>query len=296
MKLYQIVIVTFLIFVNLISFAFGQDVTLSWDPSPTSDIDGYKVYYKQGNMDLPFDGIGADQGSSPVDVGDTLSTMLTGLNDGATYFFSVTAYQDPESESTFSNIVSNSWLPSLIIPADNTANEPVPVTFRWETAPSGYDVTYTLFYGTDEAEVSSATAGILPLPSGINLIPTGLILILIVGLLTQIKSAPIVPMKPFVKSAYTLLAVIIAGGILTACGGGGGGGSDSSSDRSASTTTVTTSSESELYSIDKGSSDYHQAFDLQGSTTYFWKVVATDTQDPNLSYESEVRTFTTEAF
>ncbi|WP_321391054.1 fibronectin type III domain-containing protein [uncultured Desulfuromusa sp.] len=293
MKLYQLVIVMFLFFVNSISFAFCQDVTLSWDPSPTSGVDGYKVYYKQGNMTPPFDGIGADQGASPVDVGDTLSTMLTGLSDGVTYFFTVTAYQDPDSESSFSNIVSNSWIPSLTIPTDNTTAEPVPVTFRWETAPSGYDVTYTLFYGTDEAEVTSATSGILPPPWGNNLIPTGLILVLIVGLLTQIEYGQIMSMKPVIKPAYTFLAVILAGGILTACGGGGGGGS--SSDRSA-TSTETPVTESVLYSIDKGSSDYHQAFDLTGSTTYFWKVVATDTRDPNLTYESEVRSFTTEVF
>ncbi len=71
MKSYQIVIVTFLILVNSISFAFCQDITLSWDPSPTADVDGYKVYYKQGNMDFPFDGTGANEGVSPVDVGNT---------------------------------------------------------------------------------------------------------------------------------------------------------------------------------------------------------------------------------
>ncbi len=81
---------------------------------------------------------------------------------------------------------------------------------------------------------------------------------------------------------------ILLGGMLTACGGGGGGVAAPQVDRAA-TRTETAAVESVLYSINKGSSDYHQAFDLSASTTYYWKVVATDTQDPNLTYESEVR-------
>ncbi|SEA45534.1 Fibronectin type III domain-containing protein [Desulfuromusa kysingii] len=296
MKSYSTFIVTFLILVNSLSFAFGQDITLSWDPSPTAGVDGYKVYYKHGDMILPFDGSGAQEGPSPVDVGDTLSTTLTGLNDGVTYYFSVTAYQDPDVESTFSNIVSNSWLPALSIPDNNATDEPVPVTFRWETAPSGYDVNYTLFYGTDRDEVTSATAITLPPPSPKNrIIPIGLVLILTLFLLKQLKYRPLIAAQQFMNPVYTLMIVVLAGGILSACGGGGGGGGETSTERSA-TSTETSEPDSVLYSINKGSSDYHQAFDLTGSTTYYWKVVATDTQDPNLTYESEVRSFTTEDF
>jgi len=294
MKLYQILIVTFLILVNSISFAFCQDITLSWDSSPTPDVDGYNVYYKQGNMDFPFDGIGANEGASPVDVGNTLSTTLTNLSDGMTYFFTVSAYQNPDIESTFSNVVSNSWLPSLTIPANNVTNEPVPVTFRWETSPTGYDVTYTLYYGTDQNEVSSAGSFVPPpTRSGNNRIPTGLILVLALYFLMQIKYRSIVPIKNL-SPVYNLLLIVLLGGMLSACGGSGGG-SDTASDRSA-TSAETPATESVLYSINKGSSDYHQAYDLSASTTYYWKVVATDTQDPNLTYESEVRTFTTEVF
>ena len=294
MKLYQIVITVFLLLVNFTNVAFCQDVTLSWDPSPTAGVDGYKVYYKQGNMDFPFDGTGANEGASPIDVGNTLSTTLTGLNDGVSYFFTVTAYQTPDTESSYSNIVSNSWLPSLTIPANNATNEPVPVTFQWETAPSGYDVTYTLYYGTDQNEVSSAGSFVsFPPNSGNNLKPIALIIGLALCFLALKKIKLITSLKPL-RSAYSILLMILLGGFLTACGGGGGGG-DSSSSRSV-TGTETPSPQSSLYSINKGSSDYHQAFDLSPSTTYYWKVVATDTQDPNLTYESEVRTFTTEAF
>lgn len=293
MKLFQIVIISLVLLVNSISVAFCQDVTLSWDPSPTADVTGYKIYYKQGKMNFPFDGTGADQGSSPVDVGDVLSTTLTNLDDGATYFFSVTAYADDNQESSYSNIVSNSWIPALLLPESGATGEPVPVTFQWETAPAGYDVTYTLYYGTDRNEVSAAGATVsLPPPANDPHLPPGASTILIIML------AWLMLTKLFInnKSKFQIIplcAVLLIGGLLTSCGGGGGGGGSSDGH---STTDAATTSAPTLYSINKGSSDYHQAFDLEGSTTYYWKVVATDTQDQNLKYESEVLQFTTEDF
>lgn len=85
----------------------AQDITLSWDASPTPEVTGYKVYYKQDNMILPFDGAGAAEGASPVDVGNVLTTTLTNLSDGATYYFYVTAYDISDNESGASNIVDN---------------------------------------------------------------------------------------------------------------------------------------------------------------------------------------------
>ena len=286
MKSFQLLIISFLILVNSISIAFCQDITLSWDPSPTPEVAGYKIYYQQDNANYPFDGTGAAEGNSPVDVGDTLSATLTELGDEVVYFFTVTAYS-ADSESSYSNVVSNGWLPALITPTISAANEPVPVTFRWETAPSDYDVTYTLFYGTDQTEVR--TAGVIavspPAPGNNPLLP-GTIAALVALLLLAIRYRPTTKLLP---QTIALLAMLLLGGMLTACGGGGGG--DSSSDHSA-----VTGESAQLYSVDKGSSDYHQAYDLEPSTTYYWKVVATDTQDPNLTYESEVRRFTTEAF
>ncbi|MDX2495464.1 MAG: hypothetical protein QNK27_10930, partial [Desulfuromusa sp.] len=163
-------------------------------------------------------------------------------------------------------------------------------TFRWETAPAEFDVTYTLFYGTDQNEVTTATSLIVAFPpdSGGNNVPTGILVILLALLLTVgIKYRP-APQVKRLPQYVSLLLVMLLGGILTACGGGGGG-EDTATSHSAAV-----SEPSVLFSIDKGSSDYHQAFDLEASTTYYWKVVATDTQDPNLTYESEVRQFTTE--
>ncbi len=276
--------------------ALAQDVTLSWDPSPTAGVTGYNVYYKTGDMNFPFDGTGADQGASPVDVGDVLSTTLTGLADGVTYYFSVTAYDDGANQSSYSNIVSTSWLPALLAPENNESAEPIPVTFRWETAPAGYSVSYTLYYGTAEQEVREAgdiaaplipPADRTPLSAG----PAFLPLILTALLLLRFVSGKTGRNRFKPASAVTTIALCA---FITACSGGGGGGSETS-DRAVGTTPPA-DEPSVLYSIDKDNSDYHQAFDLESGTTYYWKVVATDTNDSNLVYESQVQSFTTEKF
>ena len=294
MKLFHIVIITLLLLVNSISAGFCQDVTLSWDPSPTDGVAGYKVYYKQGDINYPFDGTGAAEGPSPVDVGDVLSTTLTNLPDGETFYFSVTAYVDESQESSYSNIVSNSWIPALLLPANGATGEPVPVTFQWETAPDGYDVTYTLIYGTDRNEVATAEVSpVVPMTPDKPTIPPATAIpaiIILLGVLIYSSTKTKMKYKPQI---VLITSVIFLGGLLTACGGGGGGGDSSSTGHSA---TDPVAPGSTLYSVNKGSSDYHQAYDLESATTYYWKVVATDTQDPNLTYESEVIQFTTETF
>lgn len=282
----------FIISLVFIHTSFSQDITLSWDASPTSGVTGYNVYYKASNMDFPFDGIGAAQGASPIDVGNVLTTKLTGLSDGVNYFFTVTAYDNSSNQSTYSNIVSNEWIPALTTPVDGAGNEPVPVTFQWETAPSSYSVSYTLFYGTNQDDVSSAVVPpAVGSPPKINPINPELIMLLLLGFsltaISRIKNN--LRFKPQILTAGLILLVA---GTLTACGGGGGG-SDSSGNKAVTPTPPVASA---LYSIDKGSSDYHQAFDLDAGTTYYWKIVATDVNDSNLKYESQVQSFTTETF
>ena len=51
-----------------------------------------------------------------------------------------------------------------------------------------------------------------------------------------------------------------------------------------------------LYSVSTNTSDYYYAYDLEAGTTYYWKVVATDRQDINTTYSSEVRQFATDTY
>ena len=85
---------------------FAQTVTLSWDASPTETATGYKIHYQaEPYVADQWDGTGATQGSSPIDVGNVLTYQLTNLTDGVVYYFAVTAYDASANESTYSNIV-----------------------------------------------------------------------------------------------------------------------------------------------------------------------------------------------
>jgi len=103
-----------------IASGYAMDVTLQWDANTEPDLAGYKVYYKTGSSGEPYDGTGADQGSSPITVpigdladSDNPEYTLTGLTDDVTYFFVVTAYDDQERESAYSNEVSTLGVPSI---------------------------------------------------------------------------------------------------------------------------------------------------------------------------------------
>lgn len=73
-----------------------QTVTLAWDPSPDPDIAGYNVYY----------GPGRGTYTNHVSVGNVTKATISGLLEGATYFFVVTSYNTSGLESDPSNEIS----------------------------------------------------------------------------------------------------------------------------------------------------------------------------------------------
>jgi hypothetical protein len=73
----------------------AQSVTLLWDASPDPSIAGYKLSY----------GTTSGNPSQTNDVGKTTTATVSNLNDGTTYFFTVTAY-NAAGESQPSNQVS----------------------------------------------------------------------------------------------------------------------------------------------------------------------------------------------
>jgi hypothetical protein len=78
-------------------------VTLEWDANTAPDLAGYRVYYKTGSSGEPYNGTGATEGDSPVDIGNVTTYMLHGLAEDVTYFFVVTAYDTEGLESDYSN-------------------------------------------------------------------------------------------------------------------------------------------------------------------------------------------------
>ena len=71
---------------------------LSWNPNTESNLAGYRVYI----------GLASGVYWPPIDVGNETSFFVTGLAEGFTYFFTITAYNHGGHESGFSNEVSKS--------------------------------------------------------------------------------------------------------------------------------------------------------------------------------------------
>jgi hypothetical protein len=105
---------------NLVSA--GQ-VTLAWDANTEPDLAGYMIYY--GFATRAYDYV--------VDVGDQTTYTLSGLEDGHTYYFAVTAYDTEDLESDFSNEVMKNFEldnqpPTADAGPDQTVDEGVTVT------------------------------------------------------------------------------------------------------------------------------------------------------------------------
>ena len=109
----------------LSSLCFATDVTLLWTANTEPDLAGYKIYYKNDSSGAPYNGIGINQGNSPIEIvineedyipgtnhyinPDNPRFVLTGLNcDNHTYYLAVTAFDNekPLNESGYSNEVN----------------------------------------------------------------------------------------------------------------------------------------------------------------------------------------------
>ncbi len=237
-------------------------IDLSWDASSDNiAVTGYKIF-RDGTE------IANSTDNTYIDNGLTAST---------TYTYRVSAYDAAGNESPQSDSASNRWIPELISPANGVTDIPTTpaVRFQWVDDAARMNVTYTLYYSTD----SNFGALALPFGSGTQspwngTVPVTATLFALSFLL--LWAAP----KTGIRYRYAFLTLGTAL-VLTACGGGGssstGGGSSSAA----------------VYSVDKGTSDYHETSGLDAGTTYYWRVVATDTTDSSVTYTSDTHHFTT---
>jgi hypothetical protein len=74
----------------------APDVTLAWDPSPDSEVSGYKLHY----------GLTSGAYDQVLDIGNSTTAVVSGLAAGQTFYFVVTAYNDQGIESLPSNEIS----------------------------------------------------------------------------------------------------------------------------------------------------------------------------------------------
>jgi hypothetical protein len=70
----------------------ANSVILAWDPSVSTNVAGYRVYY----------GVASHGYTNVVSVGAATTTTISGLSDGTTYYFAATAYSTDGIESDFS--------------------------------------------------------------------------------------------------------------------------------------------------------------------------------------------------
>ncbi len=83
-------------------------ITLNWSPNPESDLAGYKVYYDTISG-FPYNGTGANEGDSPIDVENVTSFTLTGLTPGTTYYLVITAYDNDADDTDDQTEGHESW-------------------------------------------------------------------------------------------------------------------------------------------------------------------------------------------
>ena len=74
----------------------AQSVTLAWNASSDSSVAGYRLRY----------GTTSGNPSQDINVGNTTARTVSNLNDGTTYFFTVTAYNTAGIQSSPSNQVA----------------------------------------------------------------------------------------------------------------------------------------------------------------------------------------------
>ena len=138
------------------SSAYALDVTLAWDANKESDLKGYKVYYDT-DSGHPYEGTGASQSNSPIDVPlskdedpDPNTVQYTVYNlPAGTYYFAVTAYDNevPSNESGYSNQVStgtpSDTTPPVISNVQVSSTTDTTALIEWATnEPSDSQVRY----------------------------------------------------------------------------------------------------------------------------------------------------------
>jgi hypothetical protein len=126
-----------------------QSVSLAWDANTETNIVGYRLYYGPTSQSL----------TNTADAGPQLTVTVTGLREGTTYYFAVTARNLDGLESDFSDQVSYT-VPSLSLLLNSPANLQDPMRLRFDAGPGhayeilateDFETWTTLYYTTPSA-------------------------------------------------------------------------------------------------------------------------------------------------
>jgi hypothetical protein len=161
-------------------------------------------------------------------------------------------------EATFEVNNNPPSVPKLIYPINGEIVDPTSVTFKWEASsdPDGDTIEYELYYCEDpdftnctQQKITTAKTEKV-IYAGIGGLGAGLMLF------GAMFSGDISRRR---KILLLIAGMILSLSLLTSCGGGGGGGGSSSGGNTSSKNEVT-----------------YTVTDLNPGTTYYWKVVAVD--------------------
>jgi PKD repeat protein len=121
------------------SYVYAGQATLAWDANPQPEVAGYMLHY--GTVSGSY--------TSTIDVGKVTQYDVTGLLDGKTYYYAVTAYDLSRVESGYSNEATNtiaSAQPVASFSASATSGSaPLAVTFT--STSSGAITSYAWTFG-----------------------------------------------------------------------------------------------------------------------------------------------------
>ena len=127
--------------------AYAAGAYLTWDANSEENLAGYEIYYKLDVDGEPYNGTGANEGSSPVTVNladldnpASPSYSLTGLVAGKTYFFKVKAFGAEGEESDYSNPATLTLSISPGIPPQADNEPPDANAGMDQTVPAGQTV------------------------------------------------------------------------------------------------------------------------------------------------------------
>ena len=131
---YAFIPLFFMLLVLPLQPANAAQVTLAWDQNPEPDITGYKAHYDtyRGNYE------------HTVDVGNYTECVISGLVEGTTYYFAVTAYNTQNIESDYSNEVDYrvplAGQTDIVIEAEDMPIKTtgVPISGGWNIYSNGY--------------------------------------------------------------------------------------------------------------------------------------------------------------